>query len=275
MMHLSTRGAVSYALVALIAALAGAAGMWLHAAKGRTQSALSARDSVTTHGEWVKIKRGNETIRAYVAYPERKTKAPAVIVIHEIFGLSDWEPTVADRLAKEGFVAIVPDLLSSKHGKSPTDADLGRKLIGELEPDRITADLNAVYAYVNGLPSVSRDQIGVIGFCWGGGQSFRYATNNPKLRAGVVAYGPAPDTADLKRIQAPVLGIYGENDQRINASLPEVTAAMQSDGKTFTSEVYPGTGHGFLRPGRQGSDGPQVEKAWGRILEFFRARLGK
>jgi carboxymethylenebutenolidase len=275
MLHLSTRGAVSYALVALIAALAGAAGMWLHAAKGRAQSALPGRDSVTSHGEWVKIKRGNETIRAYVAYPERKTKAPAVIVIHEIFGLSDWEPTVADRLAKQGFVAIVPDLLSSKHGKSPADPDAGRKLIGELEPERITADLNAVYAYVNGLPSVSRDQIGVIGFCWGGGQSFRYATNNPKLRAAVVAYGPAPDTADLKRIQAPVLGIYGENDQRINATLPEVTAAMQSAGKTFTSEVYPGTGHGFLRPGRQGSDGPQVEKAWARILEFFRARLGK
>jgi carboxymethylenebutenolidase len=275
MMYLSTRGAVSYALVAMIAALAGAAGMWLHAAKGRGQAALPARDSVTTHGEWVKIKRGSETIRAYVAYPERKTKAPAVIVIHEIFGLSDWEPTVADRLAKEGFVAIVPDLLSSKHGKSPADPDAGRKLIGELEPERITADLNAVYAYVNGLPSVSRDQIGVIGFCWGGGQSFRYSTNNPKLRAAVVAYGPAPDTADLKRIQAPVLGIYGENDQRINASLPEVSAAMQSAGKTFTSEVYPGTGHGFLRPGRQGSDGPQVEKAWGRILEFFRARLGK
>lgn len=275
MMRLSTRGAASYALVALIVVLAGAAGMWLHAAKGRARPALPGRDSVTTHGEWVNIKRGNETIRAYVAYPERKTKAPAVIVIHEVFGLGDWEPTVADRLAKEGFVAIAPDLLSSKHGKSPADPDAGRKLIGELEPQRITADLNAVYAYVNGLPSVTRDQIGVIGFCWGGGQSFRYATNNPKLRAAVVAYGPAPDTADLKRIRAPVLGIYGEDDQRINASLPEVTAAMQSAGKTFTSEVYPGTGHGFLKPGRQGYDTPQREKAWARILEFYRARLGK
>jgi carboxymethylenebutenolidase len=272
MMLLSTRGAASYVLVALIAALAGAAGMWLHAMKGRATPPL---DSVTTHGEWVKIKKGNETIRAYVAYPERKTKAPAVIVIHEIFGLTDWEPTVADRLAKEGFVAIVPDLLSSKHGKSPTNPDEGRKLVGELEPDRVTADLDATYAYVNGLPAVAKDQIGTIGFCWGGGQSFRYATNNPRLKAVVVAYGPAPDTADLKRIKAPVLGIYGENDERINANLPAVTAAMQSDGKTFTSEVYPGTGHGFLKPGRQGSDGPQVGKAWGRILEFYRARLGK
>jgi carboxymethylenebutenolidase len=275
MMHLSTRGALSYALVALIAALAGAAGTWLHAVKGRASPAVMAPDSVTTHGEWVKIKRGDQTIRAYVAYPERKTKAPAVIVIHEIFGLTDWEPTVADRLAKEGYVAIVPDLLSSKHGKSPSNPDEGRKLVGELEPGRITADLDATYAYVNGLPAVAKDQIGTIGFCWGGGQSFRYATNNPRLKAVVVAYGPPPDTADMKRIKAPVLGIYGEKDERINASLPEVTAAMQSDGKTFTSEVYPGTGHGFLKPGRQGSDGPQVGKAWNRILEFYRARLGR
>ena len=116
---------------------------------------------------------------------------------------------------------------------------------------------------MNGLPSVARDQIGTIGFCWGGGQSFRYATNNPKLRAAVVAYGPAPDTADMKRIQAPVLGIYGENDERINANLPMVTAAMQSAGKTFTSEVYPGTGHGFLKPGRQGYDTPAAGEGVG------------
>jgi carboxymethylenebutenolidase len=276
MMQLNTRGAVSYVLVAVIGALIGAAGVWVHSGeKPIAASSGSPLDSVTTHGEWVKIKKGKETIRAYVAYPERKTKAPAVIVIHEIFGLTDWEPTVADRLAKEGFVAIVPDLLSSQHGKSPANQDEGRKLIGELEPDRITADLNATYDYVNSLPAVAKDQIGTIGFCWGGGQSFRYATNNPRLRAVVVAYGPAPDTADIKRIQAPVLGVYGENDERINASLPEVAAKMEAAGKTFTYENYPGTGHGFLKPGRQGSDTPQVEKAWTRILEFYRARLGK
>ena len=227
------------------------------------------------HGEWVSIKKGTETIRAYVAYPERKDKAPAVIVIHEIFGLTGWEPTVVDRLAKEGFVAIVPDLLSSKHGKTPADEDEGRKLIGELEPERITADLDATYAYLNTLPSVRKGDIGTIGFCWGGGQSFRYATNNPNLKASVVCYGPAPDTASMRRIKAPVLGIYGENDARINAALPDVNAAMEKYGKTFTQEVFPGTGHGFLKPGREGSDGPQPERAWTRILEFYRARLGK
>jgi carboxymethylenebutenolidase len=273
----SRLGAVAtYVLVGLVALLIGAAAMWTYRDDtGNVAPVRPALDSVTTHGEWVSIKRGRDSIRAYVAYPERKTKAPAVIVIHEVFGLTDWEPTVADRLAKEGYVAILPDLLSSKHGITPADPDSGRKLVGQLEPERVTADLNAVYGYVNGLRSVATDQVGTIGFCWGGGQSFRYATNNPNLRAVVVAYGPAPDTADMKRIKAPVLGIYGENDERINANLPDVTAAMQSDGKTFTAEVYPGTGHGFLKPGRQGYDSPEREKAWTRILEFYRARLGK
>lgn len=259
--------AISYLAVAAGAVLVGAAGA---NAVRRTVPA-----PVTTHGEWVRYQSGKDSVRAYVAYPERKDKAPAVIVIHEIFGLTEWEPAVADRLAREGFVAILPDLLSSKHGKSPTDQDEGRKLIGELEPERVTADLDATYAYVNGLPAVRKGDVGTIGFCWGGGQSFRYATNNPNLKAAVVCYGPAPDTASMRRIKAPVLGIYGENDARINAALPDVNSAMQMQGKTFTQEIFPGTGHGFLKPGREGSDGPQPEKAWTRILEFYRARLGK
>jgi carboxymethylenebutenolidase len=255
--------------------LAVGVGALLMGAAGASAFRRAAPPPPTTHGEWVYIRKGADSIRAYVAYPERKDRAPGVIVIHEIFGLTDWEPTVADRLAKEGLVAVVPDLLSSKHGKSPEDEDEGRKLIGELEPERITADLDATYAYVNSLAAVRKGDIGTIGFCWGGGQSFRYATNNPSLKAVVVCYGPAPDTADMRRIKAPVLGIYGEDDARINASLPEVNAAMEQHGKTFSQEVYPGTGHGFLKPGRQGNDGPQPERAWKRILEFYRARLGK
>lgn len=257
----------SYAAVGVLAMLLGAAG-------ARMVQPVRPADP-TTHGEWVYIKRGTDSIRAYVAYPERKTKAPAIIVIHEIYGLTKWEPTVADRFAKNGFVAVVPDLLSSRFGPSPADADSGRALIGQLEPDGITADLDATYAYVNALPAVMKDRIGTIGFCWGGGESFRYATNNPNLRAVVVCYGPAPDSATMKRINAPVLGIYGENDARITQALPAVSAAMQKAGKTFTQEVYPGTGHGFLKPGRQGSEGPQPERAWSRIVDFYEARLGK
>jgi carboxymethylenebutenolidase len=255
--------------------LAVAAGAILVGAAGANAVRRVAAPAPTTHGEWVYIKKGADSIRAYVAYPERKDRAPGVIVIHEIYGLTDWEPTVVDRLAKEGFVAIVPDLLSSKHGKTPAGEDQARKLVGELEPKRVTEDLDASYAYLNSLPSVRRGDIGTIGFCWGGGQSFRYATDNPNLKAAVVCYGPAPDTASMRRIKAPVLGIYGENDARINAALPDVNSAMETYGKTFTQEVFPGTGHGFLKPGREGNDGPQPERAWSRILEFFRARLGK
>ncbi len=229
----------------------------------------------TTHGEWIHIRKGADSIRAYIAYSERSSLSPGIIVIHEIYGLTDWEPTVADRLAKAGYIAIVPDLLSSKHGRTPKDENEARKLIGELEPDHITGDLNATYEYLNKLPAVDKGNIGTIGFCWGGGESFRYATNNPNLRAVVVAYGPAPDTADMKRIKTPVLGIYGENDARINQALPTVKAGMENAGNTYTAEVFPGTGHGFLKPGRQGYDTPERERAWKRVLEFYRARLGR
>ena len=265
-----SRGAVSYLVIALLAAAGGALGTWMLQGQGAARL-----DAVTTHGEWVHIKRGSDSIRAYVAYPERRDKAPGIIVIHEIFGLTDWEPTVADRLAKNGYVAVLPDLLSSKYGITPADPDSGLKLVATLEPDRVTADLDATYAYLNGLPAIRKDQIGTIGFCWGGGQSFRYATNNPNLKAAVVCYGPAPDSAALARINARVLGVYGESDARINASLPEVDRMMKSMGKAFSFDNYPGTGHGFLKPGRTGSDGPEVENAWTRILGFYQAALGQ
>jgi carboxymethylenebutenolidase len=242
---------------------------------GSGPAVVRAQATPETTGEWIHIKKGADSIRAYLAAPVRSSLSPAIIVIHEIYGLTDWEPTVADRLAKAGYIAIVPDLLSSKHGKTPGDEAEARRLIGELEDERVTADLDAAYAYLNGLPSVDKGNIGTIGFCWGGGQSFRYATNNPNLRAVVVAYGPAPDTAAMRRIKAPVLGVYGEDDARINAALPTVKAGMEKAGKTFTSEVFQGTGHGFLKPGRQGYESPEREKAWKRILEFYRARLGR
>lgn len=262
------RGAASHLVVAALGLAAGAGLAW-------TVGRHPPRDPVTTHGEWVYLKKRGQadSVRAYVAYPERKERAPGIIVIHEIFGLSDWEPTVADRLAKNGYVAIVPDLLSSKYGRTPANPDSGRKLVGQLEPARVTADLDAAFAYLNELPAVRPGAIGVIGFCWGGGQSFRYASNNPKLRAAVVCYGPPPESDALPRIQTPILGVYGENDARIDATLPDVAARFKSMGKSFVYQTYPGTGHGFLRPGREGSDGPQVEQAWENILDFFKKTL--
>ena len=265
----TTKGVATYFLIAGAAFVVGAVGTWALQLKNPTITA------VTTHGEWVYIKRGTDSIRAYVAYSERSSLSPAVIVIHENRGLTDWEPTVADRLARNGFIAIAPDLLSSKFGRTPADQDTARMMIGQLEPDRVTADLDAVYGYINGQPAVKKDHIGTIGFCWGGGQSFRYATNNPNLKAAVVCYGPAPDPAALGRIHAPVLGVYGENDARINSALPAVDSSMKRLGRKFEYAIYPGTGHGFLKPGRVGNDGPQVDLAWTRIVDFYRSTLGQ
>ena len=196
-----------------------------------------------------------------------------MIVIHEIFGLSDWEPTVADRLAKSGYVAIVPDLLSTKYGRSPADPDSGRKLVAQLEPSRITADLDAVVDYLNQRSAVRGGDIGVIGFCWGGGQSFRYATNNPKLRAAVICYGQPPEHDALARIQTPLLGVYGENDARIDASLPDVAARLKGMGKSFSYQVYPGTGHG-PQAGAPGVGRASGRESMERHSRIFQGKAG-
>lgn len=266
------RGAASTLIIALAGVLAGAIGMY---AVGRATLRDPAVARPTTHGEWIWIRKpAGDSLRAYVAYPERKDRAPAVIVIHEIFGLTDWEPTVVDRLAAAGYVAIVPDLLSPRFGMTPASPDSGRKLTALLDGPEVNANLDAVADYLNALPAVRRDQLGAIGFCWGGGRTFRYATANPRLQAAVVCYGPAADSANMPNIRARVLGVYGENDARINQALPDVERQMKAAGVQFAYDIYPGTGHGFLKPGRQGSDGPEVERAWARILGFYRSVFG-
>jgi carboxymethylenebutenolidase len=231
--------------------------------------ALTAFDRPDLHSEWVKYAgRGGDTVSAYLVYPERPDPGPAVIVIHEIFGLSDWVRTVADSLAAVGFVAIAPDLLTRRGGT--TSADEARRVIGSLPPDSITVDLDATQSYLQSLKAVRRDAIGVIGFCWGGSQSFRYATNNPVLRAAVVCYGGGPDSTSYARIRAPVLGVYGENDARINAGLPDVERSMAAAGKRYTKTIYPGAGHGFLRT-REPAD--VAARAWRDVVAFFKTEL--
>ena len=265
---ISRHGFASHALVGTLAFAAGLGGTWLLRTETAPAPAEHVHEQATTHGEYVWIKRPpGDSVRAYVAYPEKRDKAPAIIVIHENQGLTAWEPTVADKFAGQGYVAAAVDLPSAMFGLYP--ADSGRAYIGRLTPDGVTTSLDAVYAYLNGLGAVKKDAIGVIGFCWGGGQTFRYATNNPKLKAAVVCYGPAPDSLSLQRINAKVLGVYGEADARINSQLPAVVEQMKRYGKSFEPDSYPGTGHGFLKPGRRGNDTDQPEKAWKKILDFF------
>src|SRR2546425_12669792 len=207
---------------------------------------VTAHYRADIHTEYVKFPSGRDTITAYLAYPERKDPAPVVVVIHEIFGMSDFIRQTTEQLAKDGFVAIAPDLLSRRGGTPPSPDD-ARKLIAGLDPDTVTKDLDATVAYVKRVRAARGDRVGVIGFCWGGGQSFRYATNNPDLRAFVACYGPAPKPEDMARIRARGLGVYAENDARIDAGLPDAAAAMKAAGKDYPYTIYPGVGHGFLR----------------------------
>ena len=262
------RGAISTSIVSLLVLAFGIAGIYAY-----LQASVLGQGPV--NAEWVWIPSGDDSLRAYVALPDRESAAPGIIIIHENRGLTAWEPTVADRLAGAGYVAVAVDLLSRPFGITPADQDSARILMGRLDPDSVTADLDATYQWLSARTDVEADAIGIIGFCWGGGQSFRYATNNDRLRAAVVCYGPAPDTADLARIRAPILGVYGEDDNRINSQLPVVEDQMRRLGKRFVAETYDGTGHGFLKPGRQGSDGPEVEHAWTRIVNFYRETLGR
>src|SRR6266850_979629 len=230
---------------------------------------ITAGSRPDIHSEYVKFLSGRDTVTAYIAYPERPQPAPAVIVIHEIFGTSDFIRQTTEQLAKDGFVAIAPDLLS-RRGGTPSSPDSARKLIATLNADTVTKDLDATVAYLKTLQPVRSGEIGVIGFCWGGGQSFRYATNAPELKAFVVCYGPSPNPADMAKIRAKGLGVYAENDARINAGLPDAAAAMKAAGKDYPYTIYPGVGHGFLRTREK----PEVaDSAWHAVIRFFREQL--
>jgi carboxymethylenebutenolidase len=231
------------------------------------------------HGEWVDVKLADGSkLATWVVYPERKDKAGVVIVIHEIFGLTDWVRAVADQVAKDGFIALAPDLLSGKGpGGGGTDSlgDDVVKTIRTLTPEEVATRLDAVRAYGLSLPAAN-GKVGAVGFCWGGSTSFAYATAQPKLDAAVVYYGSSPsDPAAYARIGAPVLGNYGGDDARVGATIPIAEQEMKKLGKPYTVHVYEGAGHGFLRQqsGRDGANLRASEQAWPATVAFFRAHL--
>jgi carboxymethylenebutenolidase len=211
-------------------------------------------------------------------YPERKDKAPVVIVIHEIFGMTDWVRSITDALAAEGFIAIAPDLLS---GKGPNgggteafkEADV-RDAIRKLKPDELTTDLNAVRDYGLALPAAS-DKSATIGFCWGGGTSFAYAAAQPKLNAAVVYYGTPPAIEQLAKVQCPVIGFYGGYDARVTATVEPTKKSMAELKKSYDPHVYEGAGHGFLRQqtGRGGANEKAAKQAWPATIEFLKKNL--
>jgi len=213
-------------------------------------------DASPRHHEYVPLKHGDRTVQAFVVYPEVKSKAPVVVLIHEIFGLSDWAKEMADELAAQGFIVVAPDLLTGfgpNGGGSSAfpDQDATVKAVSGLDPGVVLADLDAAADYAKKIPA-GNGKIASVGFCWGGGKSFAFAAHRKDLSAAFVFYGTGPD--DVTPITAPVYGFYAGNDGRVDATIPATTAAMKAAGKKYEPVTYDGAGHGFMRAGEDPSN---------------------
>jgi len=240
------------------------------------KDATAALDKSPRHGEWVDIPYdGKTSLRTWVVYPERKDKAPVIIIIHEIFGLSDWIRSVTDQFAKEGFIAVAPDFISGYGPNGGGSASVSTRdsvvmLIRNVSEEETYKRLDAACAFADKLPSAN-GKIATVGFCWGGGRSFGYACVQPQLSAAIVYYGISPDSAALLKLTVPVLGLYGGDDARVGATVEPASVEIKKLGKTFEYEMLEGAGHGFLRDqsGRDGANLRATQKAWPRMLAFL------
>jgi carboxymethylenebutenolidase len=219
----------------------------------------------------------SDSLRLWVVYPERKTKAPVVVVVHEIFGLSNWIRGVADQLAAEGFIAIAPDFLTMKNLPQGTDSAMAQAAVAAIrtvDAESVQRMIDAAAQYGMGLPAAQK-RYGVVGFCWGGGVSFAHATHAPSLGASVVYYGTSPRTELLSAVRAPVLGLYAGNDARVDATIPPADSAMKAMRKTYDPRIFEGAGHGFLRQqtGANGANMKATEQAWPATIAWFRKYL--
>jgi carboxymethylenebutenolidase len=236
------------------------------------------------HGEWVMIAApgtsdspANDSVRAWVVYPERSTKAPVVLVVHEIFGMSTWGRAVADQLAADGFIAIAPDLLTAKHLSDRPDSVDSRTAVAAirtLSSESAQKQLDAVAKYGMSLPA-ALPRYGIVGFCWGGTTVLQHAVHSPSVSAVVAYYGTSPKTSDLTNVRAPILGLYGGEDMRVDATSPAMDSAMKAMDKVYEHFVFDGAGHGFLRAqdGHDGANRAAAEAAWPKTIAWFRKYL--
>ena len=273
---------MSRSLLILLAGLAfavrAAAAPAGHGLPPPEDDAAARLNSSPRHGEFRTVDVRGTPVRVWVVYPERKDKAPVVLVIHEIFGLTDWIRAVTDQLAAEGFLAVAPDLLSGKgpHGGGSDDfpaRDDATKAVSGLDRDEVLARLDAVRDWALAQPSASTSS-GTVGFCWGGGTSFAYAVHQPQLDAAVVYYGTPPqDLSTLAAVRAPVLGLYGGDDARVTSTVDATREKMHALGKSYEPHVFDGAGHGFLRAqgGQDGANARAAAQAWPLTVNFLRA----
>jgi carboxymethylenebutenolidase len=240
--------------------------------------AKAALEKSPRHREWVTVKHGDRSVETFVVYPESKSKTPVVLIIHEIFGMTDWVEDLADQVAAAGYIAVAPDLLSGmgpNGGRSTSFAgDKTMEAVSHLNPDQVTADLNAAADYALKLPA-SNGKLFVGGFCWGGTQTFRFATNRPDLAAAFVFYGGPPEKEAMARIKAPVYGFYAGNDVRIDATIPDTVTQMRAAGKIYDPVTYEGAGHGFMRAGEAPDASEPNKKARADAWVHWKNLLGE
>jgi carboxymethylenebutenolidase len=261
-----------------VAGITAAAIMLLAAVSTNAQDWAKARlDASPRHHEYLTLKHDNRSLQAFVVYPEVKTKATVIVMIHEIFGLSDWAKEMADELAGQGFIVIAPDLITGLgpnggNSDSMPDRDAAVKAVSGLDPGQVMADLDAAADYAKKIPAAN-GKIVSAGFCWGGGKSFAFAAHRKDLSAAFVFYGPGP--ADVSSITAPVYGFYAGNDARIGATIPATTEAMKAAGKKYEPVTYDGAGHGFMRAGEDPTDTNPAnktarEQAFARLVKLLK-----
>jgi len=240
--------------------------------------ALSQLENSPRHHEWIQLASNERTLHSFVAYPERSGNSPVVIVIHENRGLDNWARSFADQMAAAGYLAIAPDLISGINPDFPKTSDFptsddARKAIYDLKPEKVIADLNSVFDYASKI-SAGNGKVSVMGFCWGGSQTFRYATNNPNIQNALVFYGTAPnDSTIFSNINAPIYGFYGGEDQRVNASIEKTKQFTDAANKKYEIIIYEGAGHAFMRRGDDpAGDKPNVDArnaAWVEIKKIL------
>jgi carboxymethylenebutenolidase len=231
--------------------------------------------ALAVEGKSVSYKSGDETVSGMLYRPAGKGPFPALIVIHEWWGLNDWVKEQASKFADEGYVVLAIDLY---RGKVADNSDLAHELMRGVPEDRATRDLKAAYEFLSAQPDVKKDRIGSIGWCMGGGYSLDVALVEPHLAADVINYGHlATDPDQLKKIQAPILGLFGGQDRGITPEdVKKFQQAMEKLGKKSAVKIYSDAGHAFENPNnKQGYRAEDAADAWQRTVAFLAATLKK
>ncbi|MGH7470560.1 MAG: dienelactone hydrolase family protein [Longimicrobiales bacterium] len=239
--------------------------------------AVARLNTSQRHSEWVVVKSGSDSIRAWVVHPERRDNAPVVVVIHEIYGLSNWIRGVVDQLAADGFIAIAPDLLTMQNipqtAEREPDRQAANAAIRTIQPADYQRQIRAVADYAMAMPGAIK-KYGVVGYCWGGTAVFNHAIFYPDVGAVVSYYGRTPrPLEEYAKIKAPVLGLYGTNDAGVNGTIPQADSAMKALSKTYDHQTFEGAGHGFLRQQDQPANLEATKKAWPLTVAWFRRTL--